>query len=60
MEEIGHRKKKLLWDEVFRSNSSGWTPTRAPRRTQKFVVDLVAKGFRGADKDREDILVATP
>ena len=48
MEELGHMKRKLLWDEVSRSDASGhrivsvkWVDTtRAPMRNRKFVADL--------------------
>ena len=61
-------KRKLLWDEVLRSDASGH------RKVSVKVVDtnknteenpeircrLVARDLRGADKDREDLFAADP
>ena len=68
MEEVGYMKRKLLWDEVSRSDASGhrnvsvkWVDTnKGTENKPELRCRLVARDFRGADKDREDLFAATP
>ena len=68
MEEVGYMKRKLLWDEVSRSDASGhrivsvkWVDTNKGTESKpKIRCRLVARYFRGSDKDREDLFAATP
>ena len=68
MEEVGYMKKKMLWDEVSRSDASGhrivsvkWVDTnKGTEEKPEIRCRLVARDFRGADKDREDLFAATP
>ena len=68
MEEVGYMKRKLLWDEVSRSDASGhrivsvkWVDTnKGTENKPEIRCRLVARDFRGADKDREDLFAATP
>ena len=61
-------KRKLLWDEVSRSDVSGhrivsvkWVDTnKGTEEKPEIRCRLVARDFRGADKDREDLFAATP
>ena len=60
-------KRKLLWDEVSRSDASGhrivsvkWVDTnKGTENKLEIRCRLVARDFRGADKDREDLFAAT-
>ena len=68
MEEVGYMKRKMLWDEVSRSDASGhrivsvkWVDTnKGTEEKPEIRCRLVARDFRGADKDREDLFAATP
>ena len=61
-------KRKFLWDEVSRSDVSGhrivsvkWVDTnKGTENKPEIRCRLVARDFRGADKDREDLFAATP
>ena len=68
MEEVGYMKRKLLWDEVLRNDTSGqrivsvkWVDTnKGTENKPEMRCRLVARDFRGADKDREDLFAAAP
>ena len=68
MEEVGYMKRKGLWDEVPRDVAEGqrvvsvkWVDTnKGTQERPEIRCRLVARDFRGADKDREDLFAATP
>ena len=68
LEEVGYMERKKLWDEVSRSAASGhrivsvkWVDTnKGTEENPEIRCRLVARDFRGFDKDREDLFAATP
>ena len=68
MEEVGYMRRKGLWEEVPRSSALGhrivsvkWVDTNKGTDEEPMVRSrLVARDFRIADKDREDLFAATP
>ena len=68
MEEVGYMKKKGLWEVVPRERARGqrivsvkWVDTNKGTEEQPQIrCRLVARDFRAADKDREDLFAATP
>ena len=67
-EEVGYMQKEQLWDEVPREDADGhrivsvkWVDTNKGTADQPEIrCRLVARDFRGADRDREDLFAATP
>ena len=63
LEEVGYIERKKLWDEVSRSAASGhrivsvkWMDTnKGTEENPEIRCRLVARDFRGPDKDREDL-----
>ena len=61
-------KSKLLWDEVAKSDASGHRivsvkcveENKGTEEKPEIRCRLVARDFRGAVKDREDLFAATP
>ena len=68
LEEVEYMKKKGLWEAVPRSQAGGgkivsvkWVDTNKGTEDQPMIRSrLVARDFRVADKDREDLFAATP
>ena len=68
LEEVGYMKEEKLWDVVPRSEAEGqrivsvkWVDTNYGTEEQPEIrCRLVARDFRGRDKDREDLFAATP
>ena len=67
-EEVGYMKKLGLWEVVPRERAQGsrpvsvkWVDTNKGSEAEPLVRSrLVARDFRVADKDREDLFAATP
>ena len=67
-EEVDYMKEKGLWEVVPRCRASGqkivsvkWVDTNKGTDEQPMIRSrLVARDFREADKDREDLFAATP
>ena len=68
MEEVGYMKDEKLWDEVPRKEAEGqrivsvkWVDTNKGTEDQPEIrCRWVARDFKGADRDREDLFAATP
>ena len=67
-EEVDYMKTKKLWEVVPRSRAEGkrvvsvkWVDTNKGTEEKPMIRSrLVARDFRAADKDREDLFAATP
>ena len=68
MEEVGYMQKEQLWDVVQRQQAEGqrivsvkWVDTNKGSDDKPEIrCRLVARDFKGHDKDREDLFAATP
>ena len=68
MEEVGYMQKERLWDVVPRQKADGqrvvsvkWVDTNKGTDDKPEVrCRLVARDFKGPEKDREDLFAATP
>ena len=68
LEEVGYMKHEQLWDVVPRRQAEGqrvvsveWVDTnKGTDEKPEIRCRLVARDFKGNDKDREDLFAATP